>query len=92
MRFYFTKNGHIVSVEELFGLKEAEATKDAHDVYSERQDFYDGYEVWNLARFLSKYPAAGDGPVMAARWSIVPGGQVTPDARSQRTGNSNSDR
>jgi hypothetical protein len=63
MRCYFTRNGHITSVEELPGLTEDEATIKAHKLYLERRNLYDGFEVWDRSRFLIKHPAAeGDGP------------------------------
>jgi hypothetical protein len=56
IRCYFTRNGHIKAVEELFGLSEEEATAKAHALFSERKHLFEGFEMWDHARFLSRHP------------------------------------
>lgn len=59
MRCYFMRNGHIEAVEELFGLSEEEATTKAHALFSERKHFFEGFELWDHARFLTRHPGPG---------------------------------
>ena len=65
MRCYFMRGGHIVAVEELFGLSEEEATAKAHALFSERKHLFEGFELWDHARFLEQaHPGPGaDGPL-----------------------------
>jgi hypothetical protein len=58
MRCYFMRNGHIDAVEELFGLSEEEATA-THDLFSERKHIFEGFELWDHARFLTRHPGPG---------------------------------
>jgi hypothetical protein len=51
------RDGHIVAVEELFGLTEEEAVITAHKLYLERGSSYEGFEVWDRTRFLLKHPS-----------------------------------
>jgi hypothetical protein len=59
MRCYFIRNGHIEAVEELFGLSEDEATERAHALFSERKHLFEGFELWDHARFLTRHPEPG---------------------------------
>jgi hypothetical protein len=56
MRCYFLSNGHIRDIEELVGLSEVEAIGKAHDLYRERQDKFEGFEVWDCARIVIRHP------------------------------------
>jgi hypothetical protein len=44
MRCYFMRGGHIVSVEELSGLSDDEATAKAHALFAERKELFQGFE------------------------------------------------
>jgi hypothetical protein len=57
MRCFFMRDGHIVAVEELFGLTHEEAVIKAHELYSERKSLYEGFEVWDRTRFLLRHPS-----------------------------------
>jgi hypothetical protein len=59
MRCYFMRNGHIQAVEEFFGLSEEEATVKAHALFSERKHPFEGFELWDHARFLTRHPGPG---------------------------------
>ena len=53
------RNGHIQAVEEFFGLSEEEATVKAHALFSERKHLFQGFELWDHARFLTRHPGPG---------------------------------
>jgi hypothetical protein len=56
MRCYFMKKGHIASVEELPGLSDEEATDKAYELFSERKESFDGFELWDRTRVIVRYP------------------------------------
>ena len=56
MHCYFFKGGQIEAVEELSGLSEDEAVKKAHLLFSERDQLFDGFELWQLTRLIAKHP------------------------------------
>lgn len=60
MRCYFMRKGHIAGVEILpEGLSDAEAVERAKQVFAERQEQnvrYDGFEVWDRARHIYRWP------------------------------------
>jgi hypothetical protein len=56
MRCYFMRGGHIVSVEELSGLSDDEATAKAHALFAERKELFQGFELWDRTRFLVQHP------------------------------------
>jgi hypothetical protein len=55
MRCYFMRKGRIVGVEELNTTDNAEAVKRAKELFAARKGL-DGFEVWNRAQFLHRYP------------------------------------
>ena len=57
MRCYFMSGGHIVAVEELTGLSDKAAVAKAHQLFTERTDPLEGYEVWDRARVICRHPA-----------------------------------
>jgi hypothetical protein len=59
MRCYFMRDGHIGAVEELLGLSEEEATAKAHVLFAERKHLFEGFELWDHARFLIRHPGPG---------------------------------
>jgi hypothetical protein len=59
MRCYFMRNGHIEALVELFELSEEEATAKAHKLFSERKHLFEGFELWDHARFLTRHPGKG---------------------------------
>jgi hypothetical protein len=58
MRCYFIRNGHIVAFEPLTVASDAEALEQARALFDEREGFH-GFEVWDRARRVHSYPAAG---------------------------------
>jgi hypothetical protein len=56
LRCYFISRGHIVAVEELTGLSDEVAVAKAHQLFTERTDSLEGFEVWDHARVLIRYP------------------------------------
>jgi hypothetical protein len=66
VRFYFMRNGHIASVEELPGLSDEEAIAKGHALFLERRHLYEGFEVWDRTRFLFRYPTSEITPSEAA--------------------------
>jgi hypothetical protein len=56
MRCYFTRGGHIAAVEELPDLSDDEAIAKAHALFSERKHIFEGFELWDLARVVARYP------------------------------------
>ena len=58
------RDGHVAAVEELFGLTEEEAAIKSHKLYLERKSLYEGFELWDLTRFLLRHPSTEvDGPL-----------------------------
>jgi hypothetical protein len=55
MRCYFTRGGHIAAVEELPDLSD-EAIAKAHALFAERKHIFEGFELWDLARVIARYP------------------------------------
>ena len=63
MRCYFMRGSHIASVEELPGLSEEDASAKAHALFSDRKQFFEGFELWDRSRFLFRHPASGAGEI-----------------------------
>jgi hypothetical protein len=59
MRCFFMRAGHIQTVEEMPGLSDEEAVAKARQMFDERKEslWYDGFEVWELARMVIQFPA-----------------------------------
>jgi hypothetical protein len=59
MRCYFMKRGHIAGVEPIPGLSNEETLMRGRELFAEEQEArgYDGFEVWDLARFIFRRPA-----------------------------------
>jgi hypothetical protein len=60
MRCYFMKGGHIVAVELLDGLSDTEACDKALELFDARTDGVEGFEVWDRARIVTRYPETED--------------------------------
>jgi hypothetical protein len=57
MRCYFMRNGHIVDVESLPGLSDEQAIERGHEMFAVRKnERFDGFEVWDMARVVIQYP------------------------------------
>jgi hypothetical protein len=56
MRCYFVRAGHIASVEELPGLSDEEAEDKSHQLFLERRDNFDGLELWDRTRVITRFP------------------------------------
>jgi hypothetical protein len=53
MLCYFLRDGHIAGVEMLpLGLSDEDAITRAHTLSSKRKGSFDGFEVWDHARFV----------------------------------------
>lgn len=62
MRCYFMRSGHIVDVEILDAADDAQAVEAARKLFAARQDAkLEGFEVWDRARFIHRFPASGAG-------------------------------
>jgi hypothetical protein len=57
MRCYFLRGGRIAGVEILpLGLSDEDAIARAHTLSSKRKGPFDGFEVWDGARFVFRLP------------------------------------
>ena len=63
MRCYFMRDGHIAAVEVLTDASDTAAIREADALFAERKDKdkFAGYEVWDRARFVHRFPANGNG-------------------------------
>jgi hypothetical protein len=60
MRCYLMKRGHIASVTPLPGVTDDMAVAKCHQILAaSAKDRFDGFEVWDMARFILRYPADG---------------------------------
>lgn len=57
MRCYFMRDGHIAAVEVLVDVSDAAAIAQAQALFAERREKYGGFEVWDRARFVYRFPA-----------------------------------
>jgi len=55
------RDGHIGAVEELTDVSDTEAIAQALVLFKERQDKYTGFEIWDRARFVYRFPVDGGG-------------------------------
>jgi hypothetical protein len=59
MLCYFLRDGHLAGVEMLpLGLSDEDAIARAHTLSSKRKGPFDGFEVWDRARFVFRLPVA----------------------------------
>lgn len=58
MRCFFFKDGHVASVEEMLGFTSEEALARARVLLEERKNRFDGFEVWDGARMLHRFPGS----------------------------------
>jgi hypothetical protein len=56
MRCYFMRDGHIVGVEALPGLSDADAIARGRELFKERKAPTDGFEIWDMARVVIQCP------------------------------------
>lgn len=56
MRCYLFRKGHIAAVEVLNGASDDAVVEQARTVFEERKTDYEGFEVWENARFIYRYP------------------------------------
>jgi hypothetical protein len=56
MRWLFHARRPYRGVEELPGLPEEEAAAKAHAPFLERKHLFEGFELWDRTRFLTRYP------------------------------------
>ncbi|MGH6983109.1 MAG: hypothetical protein ACRED7_02205 [Stellaceae bacterium] len=56
MRCYFMRDGHIGAVEILADTSDAAAVAQAQALFEQRKDKFAGFEVWDRARFVHRYP------------------------------------
>jgi hypothetical protein len=56
MRCYFLRDGHIAGVEVLPpGISDEDAIARAHTLSAKRKGSFDGFEVWERARFVFRH-------------------------------------
>jgi hypothetical protein len=76
MQCYFQRDGHLAGVEMLpLGLSDEDAIARAHTLSSKRRRPFDGFEVWDRARFVfadgsaagGQHPWADDCPERVAQ-------------------------
>jgi hypothetical protein len=59
VRCYFMRDGHIVGVEALPDMSDAEAIARGHQLLKERRSQpLAGFEIWDRARIVIQYPSA----------------------------------
>ena len=51
------RDGHIAAVELLSDVSDAAAIGQALVLFKERQDKFAGFEIWDRARFVYRFPA-----------------------------------
>ena len=63
MRCYFLRGGRIAGVEILpLGLSDEDAIARAHALSAKRKGPFDGFEVWDRARFVFRRPPSAETP------------------------------
>jgi hypothetical protein len=68
MRCYFLRDGHIAGIEILpRGLSDEDAIARAHILSSKRIGPFDGFEVWDRARFVFRHPPSAEVKRLARR-------------------------
>ncbi len=55
-RCYLTNNGKIETVEALDVATDEQAVREAEQVFRGRSEQFSGFEVWQLARFVHRFP------------------------------------
>jgi hypothetical protein len=58
MRCYFMRGGRIEAVEELPGLSDEQAVAKSHALFAERKHKFEGFELWNRTRVITRHPEA----------------------------------
>jgi hypothetical protein len=53
--FFLSSDGHIRNVAEILANSDAEAIAEGQRLLEDGMASYDGFEVWNLARFVHRY-------------------------------------
>jgi hypothetical protein len=56
VRCYFMRNGHIGAVEVLTDASDEVAIKKAEALFEKRSKDFEGFEVWDRARFVYRHP------------------------------------
>lgn len=54
------RDGHIAAVELLTDVSDAVVIAQALVLFKERQDKYAGFEIWDRARFVYRFPVDDD--------------------------------
>jgi hypothetical protein len=63
MQCYFLRDGHLAGVEILPpGLSDEDAIARAHALSSKRKGPFEGFEVWDRARFVFRQPLSAETP------------------------------
>ena len=58
MRCYFMRGGRIEAIEELPGLSDEQAVAKSHALFAERKHKFEGFELWNRTRVITRHPEA----------------------------------
>ena len=56
MRCYFMRHGHIGNVEVIADTSDDAAIKQAQALFEKRKREFEGFELWDRARFVYRYP------------------------------------
>jgi len=56
VRCYFMRDGHIAAVELLTDTSDVAAIAQALELFAKREGKYAGFEVWDRARFVYRFP------------------------------------
>jgi hypothetical protein len=72
MRCYYVRGGHIVDVDEVSGPSDEEAIGKAQALFSEREDLFEGFELWDSARSVtSRMASSADEAATLARLGAI---------------------
>ena len=61
MRCYFMRRGHIEAVEVLTVLSDEDAMEQCRQLFKERSERFEGFEVWDRNRYVYRYPPGNGG-------------------------------
>lgn len=57
MRCYFLRDGRICAVELLSDISDEAAVRQARDLFDQRKNDAEAFEIWDRARFVYRHPS-----------------------------------
>lgn len=72
MRCYLIRKGHIAAVEVLGAGPDEALVEQARALFEKRESEFEGFEVWDCARFVYRYPE------LPPKYASVPATEVKP--------------